>query len=97
MKKKIALLMAMVMLFAVTTAGTLAWLKDDTDPVVNTFTVGDINIELKEHNYNPETKQLTDEEVTSESDYKIIPGTDLPKDPFVRVKKGRSLLCFCKS
>ena len=28
--------------------GTLAWLVADTDPVVNTFTVGNIILELKE-------------------------------------------------
>ncbi len=91
MKKKIAILMAMVMLFGVTVGGTLAWLQAETQQVVNTFTVGDINIELKEHNYDPTTKQLltgTANEVTSESDYKIIPGTNLPKDPFVRIKDG---------
>ena len=47
MKKKIALLMAMVMLFGMTVAGTLAWLQAETDPVVNTFTVGNINITLR--------------------------------------------------
>ena len=70
MKKKIALLMAMVMLFAVTTAGTLAWLKDDTDPVVNTFTVGDIEITLTE---------------SEDLDLKMIPGKTITKDPKVTV------------
>lgn len=73
MKKKIALLMAMVMLFAVTTAGTLAWLRDESTEVVNTFTVGDINIELDE---------------SDDLDLKMVPGAELEKDPFVTVKAG---------
>lgn len=73
MKKKIALLMAMVMLFGMTVAGTLAWLQAETDPVVNTFTVGDINITLAE---------------TTGNNYKMIPGTTLPKDPKVTVLSG---------
>lgn len=39
--------------------------------MVNTFTVGDINIELAE---------------TTGSTYKIVPGTDIAKDPKVTVK-----------
>ena len=84
MKKKIALLMAMVMLFAVTTAGTLAWLQDKTDPVVNTFTVGDINITLTE-TYNKDTD---DDGENDTWEGKIIPGTDLTKDPLVTVESG---------
>ena len=45
-----------------------------TDAVVNTFTYGDINIELTET--KPEVKQA-----------KIIPGVDIEKDPKVMVKK----------
>lgn len=88
-KRTLALLMAVVMLFGVTVGGTIAWLQAETSSVINTFSVGDINIELKEHNYDPTTKKLlegTENEVTEENDYKIIPGTDLPKDPFVRIK-----------
>ena len=89
MKKKIALLMAMVMLFAVTTAGTLAWLKDDTDPVVNTFTVGDIEITLTE-TFNKDTN---DDGKDDAWEAKLIPGTDLDKDPVVTVKAG-SEACY---
>lgn len=83
MKKKIAILMAMVMLFAVATAGTLAWLKDDTDPVVNTFTVGNIDISLEE-TWNTDS----DDDGTA-PDYwtaKMIPGSVYAKDPIVTVE-----------
>lgn len=48
---------------------TLAWLTDKTDSVVNTFTSGDINIDLKE------TKE----------DFKMVPGHTIEKDPVVTV------------
>ena len=81
MKKKIALLMAMVMLFAVTTATTLAWLQAETDPVVNTFTVGDINITLDETNVEGTGRDTTNE-------YKMVPGQKYVKDPIVHVQPG---------
>ena len=76
MKKKIALLMAVVMLFGVTVAGTLAYLMDTSSPVINTFTAGDINIKLTETELSSSTEK---ENVTNE--YKIIPGTNITKDP----------------
>ena len=53
--------------------GSVAWLTAKTDPLVNTFTVGDINIKLTE---------------TTGSDYKIIPGVTITKDPKVTVEAG---------
>ena len=49
-KKTIALLMVVVMLFGVTVGGTIAWLTASTSKVENTFTVGNINIQLDETN-----------------------------------------------
>lgn len=48
MKKKIAMLMATVMLFGVTMGATIAWLTSTTGTVTNTFTVGNIEITLDE-------------------------------------------------
>lgn len=63
--------LALVLVVAVASVGgTIAWLTDKTDPVMNTFTVGDINITLDE---------------TTGNEYKIIPGTDITKDPKVTV------------
>ena len=81
MKKKIALLMAMVMLFGMTVAGTLAWLQAGTGPVVNTFTVGDINITLDETNVEGTGRDTTNE-------YKMVPGQKYVKDPIVHVQPG---------
>lgn len=70
-KKTFALLLSLVLVFGVIAGGTLAWLIDKTDPVTNTFTVGDINIDLDE------SKNL---------DLKIVPGKNITKDPKVTVE-----------
>ena len=72
MKTFVAML-ALVLVIGCAVGGTVAWLVSSTDPVVNTFTYGDINIELTET--KPESKQA-----------KIIPGVDIEKDPKVTVK-----------
>ena len=71
MKKKTAIViiaLSFVLCFAV--GGTLAWLITQTDPVVNTFTYGDINITLTE---------------TTGDEYKMIPGNEITKNPKVSV------------
>lgn len=73
MKKALFIMLSAALIVCTTVAGTLAWLTDTTAPVVNTFTVGDINIELKE---------------TTGETYKMVPGIELVKDPTVTVKAG---------
>lgn len=87
-KKVIATLLAVVLLIGCGIGGTLAWLMDTTGTVTNTFTVGNVDIDLKEHDLNADGTLNQDEEVTEEDTYKIIPGTSQPKDPFVRVEGG---------
>ena len=72
--RRIALTVCLMLVVMVASiGGTVAWLTASTTPVVNTFTYGDINIELKE---------------TTGENYKIIPGVDIPKDPKVTVTAG---------
>lgn len=66
-------MLALVLVIGCAVGGTVAWLTAQTDPVVNTFTYGDINIELTET--KPDNRQA-----------KIIPGVDIEKDPKVTVK-----------
>lgn len=66
-------LLALVLVFGCAVGGTFAWLTAKTDPVVNTFTYGDINIGLTE---------------TTGSGYKIIPGVNIEKNPKVTVTAG---------
>ena len=64
-------LLALVLVVGCAVGGTIAWLTATTDPVVNTFTYGKINIMLTE---------------TTGNAYKIIPGVNISKDPKVTVK-----------
>lgn len=73
MKKKAlvsVLSVALVLCFAA--GATIAWLKDQTQEVKNTFTVGDININLAE----------------TKDDFKMVPGREIDKDPKVTVEAG---------
>ena len=69
-KKTLALVLTLTLLVAGVVGGTLAWLTDQTAEVKNTFTVGDINIGLTE----------------TTTDYKMVPGNTIAKDPTVTVK-----------
>lgn len=72
MKKKIVALCLCVALLAVAIAGaSLAYFTDKTDPIMNTFTVGKVDIELDE---------------TTGENYHVVPGTEIDKDPKVTVK-----------
>lgn len=74
MKKKIALsIAAIALVICCAVGGTLAWLTDQTGPVTNTFTVGNIDITLAE------SKNL---------DLKMVPGNTITKDPKVTVVAG---------
>lgn len=73
MKKALFIMLSAALIVCATVAGTLAWLTDTTDPVVNTFTVGDINITLTE---------------SEKLDLKMVPGRTITKDPKVTVKAG---------
>lgn len=66
-------LLALVLVIGCVAGGTVAWLVAKTDTVTNTFTYGNINIDLTE---------------TTGEDYKIIPGKDISKDPKVTVTAG---------
>ena len=50
--RPLVLFLAMVLVTCCVAGGTVAWLIADTDPVVNTFTYGDINLKLDETKLN---------------------------------------------
>lgn len=81
-------MLALVLMLGCAVGGTIAWLTAQTDPVVNTFTVGDVEILLAEHEYNGATNTLNMNKTVTENTYKIVPGTNLPKDPFITVVPG---------
>lgn len=71
-KKSLALFLALALVLVGAIGGTVAWLTDSSDKVVNTFTDSDIDITLAE----------------TEKDFKMVPGYTISKDPKVTVKAG---------
>ena len=65
-----ALIAAIVLVIGCTAGGTVAWLVSKPDPIVNVFTVGNINATLTE----------------TKKEFKIVPGADITKDPVATVK-----------
>lgn len=65
-----ALIAAIVLVIGCTAGGTVAWLVSKPKPIVNVFTVGNINATLTE----------------TKTAFKIVPGVDIDKDPVATVK-----------
>lgn len=65
-----ALIAAIVLVIGCTAGGTVAWLVSKPKPIVNVFTVGNINAELTE----------------TKTAFKIVPGVDIDKDPVATVE-----------
>lgn len=88
MKKKavklLSILLAAALLIGASIGGTLAYLSAKSDTVVNTFTVGNINITLKETGAK---ETGTDTGIFAKS-LKMVPGNDIAKDPTVTVEGG---------
>ena len=71
----------MLVVIAASVSGTIAWLTDSTEAIVNTFTYGNIDISLAE------SKGILND-TTGKREFKIVPGVDIPKDPTVTVTGG---------
>ena len=76
-----ALIAAIVLVIGCTAGGTVAWLVSKPDPIVNVFTVGNINA------------TLTEAAKTEKKEFKIVPGVDITKDPVATVK-AKSEDCY---
>ena len=72
-KKSIAVVLALVLLVCCAVGGVLAWLTATSGPVVNTFTVGNVDITLAE---------------SENLNLKMVPGQTIVKDPKVTVVGG---------
>lgn len=95
MKKTLTVLLALVLVIAMSVAGTMAYLTS-TASVENTFTVGKVAITLDEADVNEYGQKLnTNGAVAGENDtladrvgkndYILIPGHEYVKDPIVHV------------
>ena len=82
--KKLAVMLASLSIVLCTViGGTLAWLVTETDPVVNTFTYGDINITLHETGTNKDG-----DSDPNTNTYPMVPGHTITKDPKATFKAG---------
>ena len=79
--KTLVLALVLMMVVGATIGGTIAWLTDTSDTVVNTFTDSDIEITLAENDTDPNT-------AGEQHDYKMVPGYTITKDPKVTVETG---------
>ena len=75
-KKMVALLLALTLMLGCVIGGTVAYLIDQTSTIENTFTSSDVSIKLEEDN------------PTSKTDIKMVPGAEITKDPKVTVLKN---------
>ena len=91
MKKPIlvvVIVLSAVLLVAASIMGTLAFLASST-AVSNTFTVGDVGIEMRESAVGTDGKDSDGADRTSDGNsYELIPGKTYDKDPAIFVKAG---------
>lgn len=89
MKKTLTVLLALVLVIAMSVAGTMAYLTS-TDEVVNTFTVGKVAITLDELDTDEDDNKSDNVKVgdtvrDKANAYNLIPGHVYTKDPTVHV------------
>ena len=87
-KKAMALVLALGLVVVGIVGGTMAWLTAEAKEVKNTFTDSDINIVLDESKHNDDGTLDAQTRVNSNSNYKMIPGHTIAKDPKVTVESG---------
>lgn len=90
--KALLLSLCAVVLVTASVLGTMAYLTS-TDEVVNTFTVGNVAIDLDEKDVDHDTNQgdnvVVDGETRDKANsYKLLPGGTYEKDPIVHVAAG---------
>ena len=81
-RKILVSIAAVALVAAISIGGTLAWLTDKTENVVNTFTVGNVNIKLDETDIKNPTGDRTQDGNKYEE---LMPGYTYTKDPMVTI------------
>ena len=90
MKKKLTTVLAIVLVVALSVAGTYAYLTAQTDTVKNTFTAAglasDFSLDESKANQQPDGSYTLDVATrVQENEYSVVPSVDLAKDPTVHV------------
>ena len=86
-RKALLLTFCAVLLVVASVLGTIAYLTAN-DKVTNTFTVGQVAINLDEAKVTEDGKAVTPAERVKENRYKLLPGHTYTKDPTVTVLSG---------
>lgn len=92
MKKKLMTVLALVLVVALSVAGTYAYLTS-TAKVNNTFTVGNVSITMDEAKVNTDGSPVANADRVTSNQYKLMPGHKYTKDPTVHVAAG-SEACY---
>lgn len=96
MKKTLTVLLALVLVIAMSVAGTMAYLTS-TDSVTNTFTVGKVAITLDEAKVDKYGVADTNEPRVTGNEYMLIPGHEYVKDPIIHFQpKSEASWLFVK-
>lgn len=85
--KPLILSVCAALLVAGSVLGTLAYLTSQ-DAVVNTFTVGQVDITLDETKVTPDGKPVDGADRVKENSYHLVPGQTYIKDPTLTVVKN---------
>lgn len=85
--KTLLVVLGVIMLMTAAVMGTIAYLTD-TQEVVNTFTVGDVDIKLDETEVTPDGEPVPGADRVPGNEYHLIPGKSYVKDPTVTVVAG---------
>jgi hypothetical protein len=90
-KRTMIFITAMVLLFAIVTGSTIAYMTSSTDPVVNTFTYGSVVIALDEGKVDTSTGKHIDAGATrtAANSYRLYPGSVYDKDPTIYVGNAK--------
>ena len=86
-RKALLLTFCAVLLVVASVLGTIAYLTAN-DKVTNTFTVGQVAINLDEAKVNPDGTVVEGADRVKANSYKLLPGHTYTKDPTVTVLKG---------
>lgn len=87
-KKKLAMLtLSLVLIATVGVGATLAYFTD-SDAATNTITMGHVDIDLDEPNYDPDDPNTPEDEGEDNTITDIIPGEVITKDPTITVAQG---------
>lgn len=96
MKKKLTTVLAIVLVVALSVAGTYAYLTAQTDTVTNTFTAAGLassfSLDESQANQQPDGSYTLDVKTrVQENAYSVVPKVNLAKDPTVHVKLEKNV------